>query len=107
MIRNLIFVFAVSVIVVACGKSSSGPVTPCTTVLGSPTVRELDSLQGILAAKGITSATRDSRGFYYEVVSGGYGPTYPNAQSTVTVKYKGTLPSGTVFDSTATWCSFN
>lgn len=46
-------------------------------------------------------ALRDSSGLYFEILSPGDGVNFPNASSTITINYMGTLLSGTVFSSTS------
>lgn len=85
----------------ACSKTSNSRVNNCVSTNGVPTTAEVDSLQRYLTSKSIT-ATKDSRGFFVETLGAGYGIDNPLPNSNVTVKYKGTLTNGTVFDSTAT-----
>jgi FKBP-type peptidyl-prolyl cis-trans isomerase FkpA len=95
--RVLIFVLPV-VLLYACGKGNQA--ANCDLVMGSPSTVELTNVEAYLSLKGIT-ATRDPRGFYYNIPAPGYGTEYPNLNSTVTVRYKGELTNGQVFDSTA------
>ena len=95
--KNVLFI-VLTVSLFACKKSSNS--NDCISTGGVPTAAEVTNVQNYLTSKGIT-ATLDSRGFYYDIIGTGYG-TPPNTASTVTVKYKGTLTNGTVFDSTAT-----
>jgi FKBP-type peptidyl-prolyl cis-trans isomerase FkpA len=86
------------VLLYACGKSSN--TEPCDLVAGSPNTVELANIEAYLSLKGIT-ATRDPRGFYYNIAAPGYGNEYPNLNSNITIRYKGELTTGQVFDSTA------
>lgn len=83
----------------ACGKTTSSSTNNCVSTNGMPTTTEIDSVQHFLTSKNIT-ATKDSRGFFVETLDAGYGIDNPLPNSNVTVKYKGTLTSGIVFDST-------
>ncbi len=85
----------------ACSKTSSNNTTRCISTNGVPTTAEIDSVQRYLTSKSIV-ATKDSRGYFVETLGAGYGIDSPFPNSNVTVKYKGTLPNGTGFDSTAT-----
>ena len=62
---------------------------------------EVTALEGYLASKGITNATKDTRGFYYIISSPGAGAT-PTVCSRVTVNYVGKLTNDTIFDQTTT-----
>jgi len=84
-------------ILFACGKSNS--IYDCATPVGTPSASQMNDLKNYITSKGIT-ATEDSRGFYYNISNPGYGVNAPATQ--VQVKYRGTLPDGTVFDSTKT-----
>jgi FKBP-type peptidyl-prolyl cis-trans isomerase FkpA len=59
---------------------------------------ENQQIKDFIATKG-WDAKSTFTGLYYVVDEPGTGSTYPAAGSTVTVKYKGYLLSGTVFDS--------
>lgn len=97
-----VFFLALLVFIFSCSKSNNNN-TPnrCIPTGGVPTAAEITSLETYLTSKSII-ATQDSRGFFVETLGPGYGTDYPNLSSNVTVKYKGTLTDGTVFDSTAT-----
>lgn len=56
-----------------------------------------EKIKEYIATKGWTAQTTPE-GVYYVIDSLGIGTTYPTANSTVTVKYKGYLLDGTVFD---------
>ena len=56
-----------------------------------------ETLEEYIKRAGITDAVKDSRGFYYKIITEGTGNN-PTATSKVTVFYKGTLTNGTIFD---------
>ncbi len=100
MIKKYLVILALPMIILlACSKSDSYN-NNCVSTGGIPSTTEISDLENYLSTKGIT-ATKDSRGFYYQIINAGYGTTAPTSSSTVQVKYKGTLTNGTVFDSTA------
>ena len=84
----------------ACGKTSNSTTNNCVSTNGVPTAAEIDSVQRFLTSNSIT-ATKDARGFFVETLGAGYGIDNPLPNSNVTVKYKGSLTNGIVFDSTA------
>jgi FKBP-type peptidyl-prolyl cis-trans isomerase FkpA len=98
--KKCLFIVTVALLFFACSKTSSPTPNSCVSTPGSPSDSEIAVLQTYITSKGIT-ATKDPRGFFYTVLGTGFGIDFPNASSTVTVKYKGTLINGSVFDSTA------
>jgi FKBP-type peptidyl-prolyl cis-trans isomerase FkpA len=98
--KYLVILVLPMIILFACSKSDSN-YGNCVSTGGIPTSVEMASLETYITSKGIT-ATKDSRGFYYEIENPGYGISAPTTSSAIQVKYKGTLTNGTVFDSTAT-----
>jgi FKBP-type peptidyl-prolyl cis-trans isomerase FkpA len=99
--KKCLFIATLAVVLFACSKTSDTVVNNCVSTLGVPSDSEIAVLQTYINSKGIT-ATKDSRGFFYTILGPGYGIDFPNASSTVTVKYKGSLMNGTIFDSTVT-----
>lgn len=69
---------------ICCG--SGGKVPEC----------QAKNLQNYIEANSIT-ATKDSRGFYYNIISEGSGVN-PTLVNSVKVNYKGSLTNGQVFD---------
>jgi len=65
---------------------------------------EITQLEAYLASASIT-ATKHCSGMYYTIDAAGSGST-ATICSTVSVKYKGQLTNGTVFDQSATPVSF-
>jgi len=66
---------------------------------------EITQLEAYLASASITTATKHCSGMYYTIDVAGSGAT-ATICSTVSVKYKGQLTTGTVFDQSATPVSF-
>ena len=58
-----------------------------------------ETLEAYITRAGITDAVKDTRGFYYKIVTAGTG-TSPVSTSKVTIFYKGTLTNGSIFDQT-------
>lgn len=61
------------------------------------TVQSEDAAMQALAATNGMTATQHSSGMYYEIISPGAG-AIPNPYSSVSVRYVGKLPDGTIFD---------
>jgi len=99
MMKKYFFFLALPIMLYACGKKSDG--NDCVSTGGVPTAAEIANLQNFITTNGIT-ATQDPRGFFYQIAGPGYGTSFPNLASNVTVKYRGTFTNGNVFDSTAT-----
>ena len=97
-IRNVLAFGLISFFLYACNKSS---VNDCVTDFGNPTDAEVANVQTYLASKGIV-ASEDTAGFFYRISFEGTGTDFPVLTDSVTVKYKGSLTDGTIFDSTAT-----
>jgi FKBP-type peptidyl-prolyl cis-trans isomerase FkpA len=58
-----------------------------------------ETLEAYITKAGITDAVKDTRGFYYKIVTEGAGAN-PAPTSKVTIFYKGTLTNGSIFDQT-------
>jgi len=71
----------------------------CSTKNNQPEIDD-QLIRNYLVSKQLT-ATKDASGIYYIMTAVGTGSA-PTAASTVEVKYRGSLISGTVFDQTAT-----
>lgn len=65
---------------------------------------EITTIQNHLTANSL-NATQHSSGLFYEITNAGSGDN-PNLCSSVTVKYKGTLLNGSVFDESSSNVSF-
>ena len=94
--RNVLVFGLISFFLYACKKTDNNS---CVTNYGSPTAAEVTALRNYTISNGIF-CDENSRGFFYHITYSGAG-TSPTIADTVTVKYKGTLTNGTVFDSTA------
>lgn len=91
--------FASIILFSNCNKNKDCP-NPTTEATAS----EVTALENYLSTNSI-SATKDSRGFYYSILAAG-GDSKPDNCATVSVKYKGWLTSGSVFDEATSAVSF-
>jgi len=98
-----IFVVLISVILLSsCSKENDiCNYDPCAVTAPASEITQLESY---LASASIT-ATRHCSGMYYVIDVPGSGAT-PTICSTVSVKYKGQLTNGNVFDQSTTPISF-
>jgi len=69
--------------------------------LGCKKDSKQETLEEYIKRAGLATATKDSRGFYYQIITQGSG-TAPTATSKVNIWYKGMLTNGSVFDQTTT-----
>lgn len=69
------------------------------------TVESEDAAMVSFAASNGINATKHSSGMYYEIISPGSGVS-PTSNSILSVKYKGTLTNGVVFDEPPNTVSF-
>jgi FKBP-type peptidyl-prolyl cis-trans isomerase FkpA len=83
----------------SCSKSSNAP--SCNSSYDSCAVRvpqvEIDTVRNYLSAQGITDTVETCSGMFYKIDTPGTGKT-PGVCSTITIKYKGQLTNGTVFE---------
>ncbi|MGN6639951.1 MAG: FKBP-type peptidyl-prolyl cis-trans isomerase [Mucilaginibacter sp.] len=91
--KYLLLLFLIPAAFSSCKKDNYDPVKQAAS--------DDAAIQAYIKAHNIT-ATKDSSGLYYEVVTPGTG-NYPNINSTVTVNYTGKLLNGTVFDSATSY----
>ena len=84
-------------IVIGISFSSCKKKTTCDAPTTTAPESEVTALESYISADSI-SATKDTRGFYYTIVTPG-GESKPDACSTVKVNYSGSLTNGSVFDS--------
>jgi FKBP-type peptidyl-prolyl cis-trans isomerase FkpA len=84
--QKLLYVLLALIFVGNSCKKANDPIDP----------KELVDIETYLTSKGI-AATKDARGFYYTIATPG-GSAKPTLSNTVSVKYKGTLLNGNVFD---------
>lgn len=101
--KNWLLILAFSITLISCKKTTDQS-TCVSNNTGVPTAAEVASVQAYLTSKGIT-ATQDPGGFFYTIVAAGSGAT-PTLSSKVTVKYVGSLESGTIFDQNSTGATF-
>jgi len=72
----------------------------CLVAVGCKKGESPETLEQYITRANLTSTvTKDSRGFYYQILTPGTGAT-PTLSSKVTVFYKGTLTNGNIFDQT-------
>ena len=62
---------------------------------------EVNAVHAYVSSLGL-NALQDPSGFFYKIKAQGTGQEIANLCTNVTVKYKGRLTNGTIFDSTAT-----
>ena len=92
--KKILFAFFIICLLSACSKDKCD-YNECAIV--APTT-EIQNLKDYLTANNIT-ATQHCSGIFYVVNDAGNGD-WPTACDQVTVRYKGTLTNGTVFDQT-------
>ena len=88
--KQFILVALVSLVLFSCKKE-----TNCEAPDTAAPASEITALETYLNTNSIT-AQKDSRGFYYNILS--TGSSNPDNCSTVKVNYKGELTNGSVFD---------
>ena len=99
-----IFVILCSVILISsCSKENDDLCKYDACAIAAP-ASEITQLESWLASASIT-ATRHCSGMYYTIDAAGSGGT-PTICSIVSVKYKGQLTNGTVFDQATSPVSF-
>ncbi|HUQ96500.1 MAG TPA: FKBP-type peptidyl-prolyl cis-trans isomerase [Chitinophagaceae bacterium] len=99
---RLIVVFLVLGFLASCIKKPE-PI-PCTydaCAVKAP-ANEIAAVQQYLDSAGITGTTQHCSGLFYTIQTPGTG-LQPDACSGISVKYKGKLTNGEVFDSSATY----
>src|SRR6187402_3542594 len=100
-----IFVILCSVILLSsCSKNNDDMCSYDACAVAAP-ASEVTLLEAYLATASITTATKHCSGMYYTIDAAGTGAT-ATICSTVSVKYKGQLTTGTVFDQSTTPVSF-
>ena len=93
--RNVFAFGLITFFMYACKKSETG----CTTDYGNPSATEVTNLRNYIISKGIT-ADESPNGFFYHITFAGTGSVSPTIADSVTIRYKGALSNGVVFDST-------
>ena len=76
-----------------CGYSDQNVVAP---------INEQQAVKDYLTTSNVSTALKDSSGFYYEIVNSGEGNGSPGLCSQVELSYTGQLTSGHVFEQTTT-----
>jgi FKBP-type peptidyl-prolyl cis-trans isomerase FkpA len=99
--KSLLGLFILVLLVsVSCNKDSGGSSScPYTDYSVTVPASELTAVENYLTVKGITNATKDSRGFYYTIQAAGSGMVATPCSS-ITIFYQGKLTNDTVFDQT-------
>ena len=104
MIKRLIFIFAISSILVSCTKSSSTGGCKYTDSNVTAPASEIAALLAWVTANH-PAAIQHPSGFFYEITNPGTGGT-AKICSGITVKYSGYLLSGFKFDENLTGTTF-
>lgn len=104
--KRFIVFLAVPVLFFSCLKedNSSKNCNYNVCAIAAP-ASEVTQLESYLSTSGIT-ATKHCSGMYYSIETPGTGNTTPTICSFVSVKYKGTLTNGNVFDQATTPANF-
>jgi len=95
--RKWVFALLTAFSLAACSKKSAECIYKESTAVAPES--EQQAVASYLADQNITTATKHSSGFYYEIVSSGTGTT-PEICSSVSVNYVGKLTNGNTFDQT-------
>jgi FKBP-type peptidyl-prolyl cis-trans isomerase FkpA len=105
LMNRLFTALFVVVFLVSCTKEKKDVCNydPC---LRAAPVAEVSQVESYLASASITTATKHCSGLYYIIDVSGSGSATPTICSTVSVKYKGQLIDGTVFDQATSPVSF-
>jgi FKBP-type peptidyl-prolyl cis-trans isomerase FkpA len=101
--KRILIVFFTVLFVTSCSKNDSD-VCNYDACAVTATASEVTQLESYLASASIT-ATKHCSGMYYKIDAAGTGGT-PTICSYISVKYKGQLTNGSVFDQSATPVSF-
>lgn len=102
MTKRFLFILSFPLLLAACKKNHPGACSYTETFVRAPEV-QITALSYALADRGITTATKDTSGIFYEIINPGTGTQKANVCSTITVQYTGKLFStGAVFDSNTT-----
>src|SRR4051812_18734801 len=94
--RNRIMIVGLALIAAAVFGGCDKKNPTCDPVTTTAPANEVATLKQYITSNSI-SATEDSRGFYYTIVSAGSGAR-PSSCSTVQVNYVGKLTNGSQFD---------
>lgn len=101
--KKLVAICVVTMLVLGCSKNDdfNGQNQSCSydsCAIKAP-ASEIQGVQAYLSSKNLT-ATQHCSGLFYRVETLGTGTVVPSACSYVSVKYKGSLTNGNVFDQT-------
>jgi len=102
MFKNFLLTIVLGLLFYSCKKSGCD-YDSCAYTAPSA---EIQAVQTYLNNNSITGTTQHCSGLFYKIENSGTGNN-PGACSNVTVKYKGMLTNGTVFDQATTPVSFN
>ena len=100
--KHFLSVFVLAILFFSCSKKNDACNYDACAI--SAPASEVTQLESYLSTAGIT-ATKHCSGMYYTIDAPGSGAT-ATVCSTVSVKYKGQLTNGTIFDQSATPVSF-
>lgn len=96
--KNLFFIFLLGILAAGCDPTSALK----KEMIDNPTTqpdKDKNAILQYLIDNKITNAQSTDSGIYYIMEKEGDGAGHPNAQSSITAHYHGTLLDGTVFDS--------
>lgn len=98
--KVIISAIITAVVLISCLKNPNTKCSYSDSTIVAP-ASEVTDLQNYLTSQSISASSHPS-GFFYKINTTGTGTAITNLCTTVTVKYKGRLINGTIFDSTAT-----
>ena len=102
--KRILVILCSAILLSSCSKNTDDMCSYDACAVAAP-ASEVTLLEAYLASASITTATKHCSGMYYTIDAAGSGAT-ATICSTVSVKYKGQLTTGTVFDQSATPVSF-
>ncbi|HUQ65510.1 MAG TPA: FKBP-type peptidyl-prolyl cis-trans isomerase [Flavitalea sp.] len=96
MLKNLFFIFGITIAGVSCLKSSERTCAYPVMNITAPEA-EQDSIQNYLDSNNI-EAVHDPSGFYYKILNPGSGTEGMKLCSEILIDYKGQFKNGQIFD---------